>query len=414
MDYKELKSIYYGSNEAYVQEYLNRFNSEETVKLNFYIGENQAFFMENAKVLKFAYNIARLDKEIGDLCKELPGVALRQYSKKCLIDEIVITNKIEGVHSSRKEIGDALAVLEAQSKSKGKHQRFVSLVNKYLKLIKKEDISMKNCRDIRDIYDEIFLEEIIHEDPGNVPDGELFRKGVVTVHSATDKVIHTGITPESEIIKCMTQALEILNDDSVEGLFRVCIFHYLIEYIHPFYDGNGRLGRFILSYGISNTLTPLIAFRISETIKENINSYYKAFGTCNDQRNLGDLTPFLLMLLKMISLAMIELKKSLYEKFITWRKYEEAIEKMYDNFEIMKLSSLLIQAGLFSEEGITMMELQHNMQASQYIIKKLMGELPEGMLVIKVKNKFKFYSANLNRLNTLILSESMGEILKGN
>jgi len=120
------------------------------------------------------------------------------------------------------------------------------------------------------------------------------------------------------------------------------------------------------------------------------------------------------MLLKMISLAMIELKKSLYEKFITWRKYEEAIEKMYDNFEIMKLSSLLIQAGLFSEEGITMMELQHNMQASQYIIKKLMGELPEGMLVIKVKNKFKFYSANLNRLNTLILSESMGEILKGN
>ena len=142
MLYKELKNLYYGSNEIYAQEYLDRFNSQETVKLNFHIGENQAFFMENAEVLRLAYNIARLDKEIGDLCNKLPGVAIGQYSRKCLIDEIVITNKIEGVHSSRKEIGEALDILESQSKNKGKHHRFVSLVNKYLKLIKQENISL--------------------------------------------------------------------------------------------------------------------------------------------------------------------------------------------------------------------------------------------------------------------------------
>ena len=112
MPYKELKSLYYGSNEIYAEEYLNRFNSEEAVKLNFYIGEHQAFFMETAEIMKIAYNIAKLDKEIGDLCRDLPGVAIDQYSRKCLIDEIVITNKIEGVHSSRKEIGEALDILE--------------------------------------------------------------------------------------------------------------------------------------------------------------------------------------------------------------------------------------------------------------------------------------------------------------
>ena len=306
LNYKELKSLYYGNNEVYAQEYLNRFNSDDAVKMDFNIETNQAFFLQNTQVMTMAYNIAKLDKQIGKLCDKLPGVALNQYSKKCLIDEIVITNKIEGVHSSRKEIGEALDILEAQSMAKGTHRRFLGLVNKYLKLIKSEDISIQNCKDIRDIYDEVFLEEVIYEDPSNKPDGKIFRKESVSVHSETDKIIHNGLMPESRIIEAMEQALKFLNDDSIEQLFRVCIFHYLIEYIHPFYDGNGRLGRFIFSYGISKTLSPLISFRISETIKENIRAYYKAFQTCNDQRNLGDLTPFLLMQLEMIYSAMMD------------------------------------------------------------------------------------------------------------
>ncbi len=79
----------------------------------------------------------------------MPPIALNQYSKKCLIDEIVITNKIEGVHSSRKEIGEALDILETQSKKKGKQIRFIGLVNKYLKLINSENIPLKSCQDIR-------------------------------------------------------------------------------------------------------------------------------------------------------------------------------------------------------------------------------------------------------------------------
>lgn len=410
MSYKELRSLYYGDNEIYAKEYLNRFESEEAIKLNFFIGKNQAFFMQNTEVMTMAFKIVKLDKEIGSLCGMLPGVAIDQYSKKCLIDEIVITNKIEGVHSSRKEIGEALTILESQSKTKGKHQRFVSLVNKYLKLINQENILMKSCQDIRDIYDEIFLEEVINENPLNEPDGEFFRKESVSVHSETDKVIHTGLMPEKKIIEAMMHALNFLNDDSIEMLFRICIFHYLIEYIHPFYDGNGRLGRFILSYGISNTLTPLISFRISETIKENIKEYYKAFKICNDQRNLGDVTPFLIMQLKMIFVAMEELKKSLLEKLDTWNKYELAIEKKCDDFDLRRLYSFLIQAALFSEQGISMAELKHNMKLSEYMTKKLMCEIPEEMLVVKTKNKFKFYFISLEKLNTIILEDTMKAI----
>lgn len=406
MSYKELKSLFYEKNDVYAQEYYNRFNSEEAVKLDFYIGENQAFFLENAEIMTVAYKIQKLDKEIYKLCDALPGVALNQYSKKCLIDEIVITNKIEGVHSSRKEIGEALDILEAQSKTKDKQKRFFGLVNKYLKLINSERISLESCSDIRDIYDELFLDEILHEDPSNKPDGVLFRKGRVSVHSETDKVIHTGLMPEGKIIEAMKKALLFLNNDSVEELFKICIFHYLIEYIHPFYDGNGRLGRFIFSYGISQSLCSLIAFRISQTIKENINAYYKAFKTCNDSRNLGDLTPFLLMMLNMVLEAMDKLKGSLLEKLITWEKYEEVVDYICEQNNLRRLYSYLIQAALFSEKGITVSELHKHMEISPYIIKNCMKQIPEELIVIKKKSNFKFYSVNLDKLNATLLRKS--------
>ncbi len=412
MAYRELKSLYYEDSSFYAQEYLNRFNSDEAVKINFFIGDKQAFFLQNSDVLTIAFKIARLDKKIADLCNELPGVAIRQYSRKCLIDEIVITNKIEGVHSSRKEIGEALDLLEMQSKSKGKQERFLGLVNKYLKLIRNEPVALKRPEDIRAIYDEVFLDEVVYEDPANKPDGKIFRKEAVSVHSETDKVIHTGLTPESKIIEATAWALEFLNDDNIEELFRICIFHYLIEYIHPFYDGNGRLGRFILSYGISNVLSPLISFRISETIKENINLYYKAFKTCNDSRNLGDLTPFLLMQLNMLLISMEELKKSLEEKLITWDKYEKLIEEHIDDYELYNLYSLLIQAALFSEKGISTAELEENMKKSNYLIKALLKKIPEELIVIKKKSNFKFYSVNLDKLNSIMLDKSIEFIRK--
>ena len=56
-------------------------------------------------------------KEVRALSAQLPDIAKEQYSRKCLIDEIVLTNKIEGVHSSRKEIGEVLDMLGERSEN---------------------------------------------------------------------------------------------------------------------------------------------------------------------------------------------------------------------------------------------------------------------------------------------------------
>lgn len=402
MKERTLRSLYYEDKDVYNKEYENRFNDSDTVKLDFLVEDNQAFFTQNEEVAKLMYSILRLDKEIVLLRFGLPQAALEQYSKKCLIDEIVITNNIEGVHSSRREIDDALEVLEEQSAKRGKEMRFLGMVNKYYKLLRRDPVQLAGCQDLRDIYDELVLKEVVEEDPENAPDGAMFRKGPASVYSVTGKIVHNGTTPEARIIEQLENALAFLNDTSIEALYRICLFHYMLEYVHPFYDGNGRLGRFILSYCISNNLTDILAYRISETIKENINKYYDAFTICNDPHNRGELTPFLTMMLGMIEKAALELRDTLKRKTISWGRYEETAERIAENAQIKKLYSVLIQATLFSEEGVPMKGLEAFMKLGQITIRKKLAAIKErGLLMENRKGNTKYYKISLNAMDTL-------------
>lgn len=101
----------------------------------------------------------------------------------------------------------------------------------------------------------------------------------------------------------MSKVIEILNSEQLPLLVRIAVVHYLIGYIHPFYDGNGRLSRLISRYMLQKDLNPLIALRLAYAIKNDKSQYYKAFDLCNDVKNRGDVTPFILMFLEMLEHA---------------------------------------------------------------------------------------------------------------
>ena len=54
-----------------------------------------------------------------------------------------------------------------------------------------EEINLESCEDIRKLYDELGLQEVLEEDLGNKPDGKIFRQGKVYVQDPTGKQIHT-------------------------------------------------------------------------------------------------------------------------------------------------------------------------------------------------------------------------------
>ena len=277
------------------------------------------------------------------------------------------------------------------------------MVAKYEKLAQREKLNFNSCEDIRSLYDDIFYEEIKENDPENLPDGKIFRKSAVEVHSASQKVIHKGLYPESKIIDAFEKSIEILNDETIDFLIRTAVFHYLFGYIHPFYDGNGRTSRFISSYLLSQNLNPLIAFRLSYTIKENIKKYYDAFDVCNNPLNKGELTPFVEMFTGIVESSMEQLLNSLEEKKKKLDYYDEFISTLYKcDKNLTKLYYVLVQAALFTNIGISREELISHMECSGNTLKKMLDSIPQELLLVNQRKNKKFYLLNLDEVNKRI------------
>ena len=396
MEYTPLSKLAYSDRERYEQIYQERFNSPYAQHLDIRIGDWPAFFVTTPEVYSIMLSIQRTDKKIWNLYRDLPGIAIVQFTRRCLIDEITLTNGIEGVHSTRREIDGVLVELG----KKDHRKRFAGLVQKYVMLQQDADFPLKSCQDIRAIYDDLALKEVVENDPQNMPDGEIFRKGPVDVTNPAQKVIHQGLYPEGKIIEAMSKALDYLGDDSAELLYRVCVFHYLLGYIHPFYDGNGRLNRFISSYMLGKELHPLLGYRLSYTIKDNINKYYGAYKICNQNKNRGDLTPFVLMFLEIIAESSLQLWKALNGRREKFAYYNEIIGRLpYGNEPACgDLYFLLIQAELFSEQGISMKELKEGQRLSDTTIRGQLQKIEKAGLLKSVRyGHTKYYGIDLDK-----------------
>ncbi|KFX54677.1 Fic family protein [Clostridium botulinum] len=402
MKYKALSSIFYSNNSEYLKTYTDRYNSESTYRFNFKISKYNSFVVINHDILQRVEVIMELDRDLLKKMKYVPPIALEQYTKKCLIDEIRMTNEIEGVVSTRKEINDILN----DKTNENKKRRLYGLVKKY-ELLMEEDIDLSKCEDIRKLYDELVLKEVLEEDPKNKPDGSIFRKGKVYVQNPSGKIIHNGVYPEEELITCMNDGLSILNNEDYNFLIRIAVFHYMFGYMHPFYDGNGRTSRFISSYLLSKKLQFLVSYKLSYTIKENINSYYKSFRETNDEKSRGDLTVFVIKFFDMLIKPLNDLCESLDDRGNKLRYFATISKKISGKDERKgKLLFILVQNSLFGEQGLSVDELHEISNIGISKVRNLLKELEgEKLLYTTRDGRRQLYDVDLNILSEVNLKD---------
>lgn len=403
MKYAPLSKIYYADNANFLAEYEKRKNSPYAISLGVKIHDHEAFFVELPGSLIIVSRIYKKFTKLSELCALLPRLAYESYERNCLIDEIILTNDIEGVYSTRKEVLDVLNAEEGSDKN----LRFYGMIKKYYSLLSEDQaelhISLKSSSDLRKLYDEFVLEEI---KPDNHPDGEIFRKDLAEVVSATQQIKHTGVFPESKIVAHVDEALQIFNREDVLPIYKIAVFHYLIGYIHPFYDGNGRLSRFISSYLLKQEFNTLVALRLSYTIKNTKKEYYKAFDLCNDNKNMGELTFFIDYFCDVIEESIDSLTEKLKNGKAALDNFNKLLRAKYskldpaDQKKTEDVLWYLIQNSLFSNDPLDRKQLSSLLQVSTTTAHHYISDLINaGAPIIMKKDGRKFvYNVNLDEL----------------
>lgn len=351
MNYKPLKIVFYQDRNAYEKEYLARFNSQSTFKtgLTIYpfdrgeriISENyELFYIPMIKHDMLKEKVMSNSDKIKEYVSKLPTQVNRKLFLSQIIEEIQSTNDIEGVQSTRKEIGEAV-----QFRHSNEIKRFKGIVNMYLNLGDAEYQRIHDITKIRKIYDELFIDDIPEQD---LPDGELFRKNVVYVGSE-NKRVHQGNPSEESIIRDLNKLVTFMNRDDIPFLLKCVITHYNFEYIHPFYDGNGRMGRFLMSNYLSRKLDLLTGISISNAVINSKKKYEESFSEVSNPRNRGDLTLFVESAYELIISGQKEILLGLETASAKMERVESYIASLQLSEDEKGVLFILSQSELFGE-----------------------------------------------------------------
>lgn len=398
MIYRSMRKLYYeykANTSKLNRAYEERMRGDSTSVLKLKINDNPAFFVYTPEIMELILELQLKNFELFKKRSQLPKVALSQYTKNCLIEEVGLTNEMENVHSTRREIEDSLDAVE-NARLGALDMRFLGMVEKYNRLIHAETVMLESCQDIRDLYDQLVLPEVVREDPNNAPDGEIFRKGIVYVGDKHGGTVHEGVYPESAIISGMNEALNFLNNASYNIWIRIAVFHYMFGYIHPFYDGNGRMSRFISSYLISQELDSSVALRLSSVIKNEKAKYDRMFREANEVHNRGDLTDFIFEFLTFVKKTIEDVYGFLSERKMVLDKFARLLSTHRKIPTRKSALWILIQNALFAETGMGIAELVKETQMSRTTVDK---ELSVYLNEWRVLDISKIGHKNIYRLN---------------
>lgn len=114
-----------------------------------------------------------------------------------------------------------------------------------------------------------------------VEESGVFRTRSVGVVDSDGNVLHFGTLPQY-VPDLVMELLNWAKASDVYMLIRSCVFHYELELIHPFADGNGRIGRLWHTLLLFKWNPAFAWFPIEPIIHDCQQEYYAAINTSND------------------------------------------------------------------------------------------------------------------------------------
>ena len=193
-----------------------------------------------------------------------------------------------------------------------------------------------------------------------------YRKGGVGIFDGKG-VVHVA-PPADRVPFLMNDLFDWLKSTDVHPLIKSCVFHYEFEFIHPFEDGNGRMGR-LWQTVILTEWKPIFAWLPIETlIKENQKLYYKALGISDSNADSTEFIEFMLSIILKTIKEIITTELKITQKIA--QKITVNQQKIIDS---IKNNPYITQEELAEIVGIARLNIIKNMKKlqEQNIIKRI-------------------------------------------
>ena len=402
--YEKLIKLYYKKKNI-DEEYIKRIENPATLITELKINpmkkgnkildkEYSLFYVNLLELSLLQEKILQNSNKISYISNKLPQIVIKEIIMKILSNELYKTNKIEGIESSKSQI---YSLLKENGKLNKKENKLDGIIKKYKDIMENnfEDTEhIDSLSSFRKIYDEMFED---FEKSGNYKlDGKYFRKDIVKVINGLGNTIHIGVNGEEAIEKNIEDLIQFMNRKDIPFLIKASISHFFFEYIHPFYDGNGRFGRYLLSLYLARKLDILTAFSVSYSISKNLDDYYKSFVEVEDVNNYGEITFFVENILKTIKNGQEMIIELLNDSVMRFKHSMEILDELTKDLSEKEniILQIYLQNYLFNDfEELTNVELTSIIgDLTQQTINKYTQELEKKGYLVKIKQRPLTYS----------------------
>lgn len=215
----------------------------------------------------------------------------KAYGNKAVEEEIISTAKIESIDYSRDSVR---SILKGYAPKDDEETRILGMKKGF------DFISDKNNTITEENIYKLYMMAVgdFLEGENKLLDGNCYRHDSVHVQDLAGIVAHTGMSYK-ELPKAMAELVAFINaNDGINELVKAAMIHFYIAYLHPYFDGNGRMARlihlwYLVQQGFDNTL--FIPF--SSYIVKSVKKYYEAYSLIEDNQKLTgviDVTPFII------------------------------------------------------------------------------------------------------------------------
>ncbi len=252
-----------------------------------------------------------------------------KFTVSSLMEEAISSSQMEGANTTRKV---AKEMIKQERRPKNKSEQMILnnfITMKHIVQIKDEELTVENMLNIHKLVTNNTLEE--SKDEGKFREND----DVHVVNHANSEVVHIP-PPQSELKSLINELCLFFNADTEEFIHPVIkgsIIHFMIGWIHPFTDGNGRTARALFYWYMLNKgywITEYLS--ISRIIKDTKTQYEKAYLYSEIDDN--DLTYFINYHIKTIEKAIdalnvyIKLKKKETVKAVKFMKIPGVNDRM--------------------------------------------------------------------------------------